>query len=194
MLKIYEQIDDAVKVGDKVLQLDMAFNVILVAIDMLSDKDLTELEKIEGLITIVVANPPALTLEEKILAASKIVSDHINLNPIKRIEYDLDGNPMPTKKIDGDDQVMSLKFDGNLIYASFRQAYGIDLFDEQGKLHWAKFSALLNGLPEDTAMRQVMTIRGKKIDKHMSSDEKQEIKKLQEYWRIPEEEVIEDGS
>lgn len=49
--------------------------------------------------------------------------------------------------------------DSQMIYASFRQAYGINLFDELGKLHWWEFNALLQGLPADTMFARIVQIR-----------------------------------
>ena len=45
------------------------------------------------------------------------------------------------------------------IYAAFRQAYGIDLFQEQGKLQWWEFVALLGALPSDTRLSNIIDIR-----------------------------------
>ena len=49
--------------------------------------------------------------------------------------------------------------DSDLVYAAFRQAYGIDLYEEQGKLHWLQFKALMEGLPKDTKLAEVISIR-----------------------------------
>lgn len=49
--------------------------------------------------------------------------------------------------------------DGPLIYAAFMQTYGIDLQKERGRLHWWQFSALLQGLPANTRLVEVMQIR-----------------------------------
>ncbi len=45
------------------------------------------------------------------------------------------------------------------------QAYNIDLIEEQGKLHWKKFNALLSGLPDGTKFVEVMKIRAWKPSK-----------------------------
>ena len=56
--------------------------------------------------------------------------------------------------------VLDFKIDENLIYAAFRQAYNIDLYDlEQEELHWYKFKALLDGIPPNTALSKVIEIR-----------------------------------
>lgn len=49
--------------------------------------------------------------------------------------------------------------DGAYIYAAFMQAYGIDLVEERGWLHWWKFNALLQGLPSGTKFSEIVKIR-----------------------------------
>ena len=49
--------------------------------------------------------------------------------------------------------------DAPYIYAAYRQAYGIDLFAEQGMLHWWAFLYLFKGLPENTRMMEIIKIR-----------------------------------
>lgn len=66
--------------------------------------------------------------------------------------------------------------DADYIYAAFLQAYGIDLVD--AGLHWHKFSALLNALPADTAMSQIMGFRG-----YSGSDKEMNKKKAR--WALP---------
>lgn len=74
--------------------------------------------------------------------------------------------------------------DGQLIYAAFMQAYGIDLNDQRGKLHWWKFTALLRGLPSNTRFMEVVQIRTKPIPaptKHNAQERAQLIRLKQEY-------------
>ena len=73
--------------------------------------------------------------------------------------------------------------DGDLIYASFMQAYGIDLFEVED-LHYHKFLALLMNLPEGTAMRDVMGYRTYVKDTRKNIDHFEE---LQLAW------ALEDG-
>ena len=50
-----------------------------------------------------------------------------------------------------------------MIYAGFRQAYGIDLFEERNKMDWRIFLALVRGLPENTEFSRVVKLRCTKI-------------------------------
>lgn len=56
-------------------------------------------------------------------------------------------------------RIVDFSQDAALIYAAFYQAYGIDLIEQRGKLHWKKFVALFGGLPSDTRLSDVMRIR-----------------------------------
>lgn len=54
-------------------------------------------------------------------------------------------------------------YDADEIYSSFMQAYGIDLVKQRGKMHWCAFIALFRGLPEDTPIKQIMSIRTREM-------------------------------
>ena len=74
------------------------------------------------------------------------------------------------------EELIDFDIDADYIYASFMQAYGIDLIDSD--MHWHKFSALLNALPGDTVMAQIMGFRG-----YSGSDK--EINKNKARWALP---------
>ena len=69
----------------------------------------------------------------------------------------------PQKAKDSGPRVMDFHQDAALILAAFRQAYGIDLYHEQGRLHWLEFLALLSGIPQNTRLSEVMEIRACKV-------------------------------
>ena len=76
--------------------------------------------------------------------------------------------------------------DSPLIYAAFRQAYNIDLFQELGKLHWWAFSALLHALPDNTRFQQIVRIRTMdvpKATKH-NAQERANIIRLKNTYRL----------
>src|SRR5690606_20295394 len=45
------------------------------------------------------------------------------------------------------------------LYASFIYDYGIDLLEQQGRLHWEKVKALLAGLSDESMFKRVVGIR-----------------------------------
>lgn len=55
--------------------------------------------------------------------------------------------------------------DAELIFAAFYQSYGIDLEKEKGKLHWWKFKALIQGLPSNTRLAEIVQIRSQPLPK-----------------------------
>ena len=74
---------------------------------------------------------------------------------------------------DSGPRVMDFHQDAALILAAFRQAYGIDLFQEQGRLHWLEFLALLSGIPQNTRLSEVMEIRACKVPPATKSNHEQ---------------------
>lgn len=76
------------------------------------------------------------------------------------------------EKHDAGPAVVDFREDEAIIYASFLQAYGIDLY-EVDYLHWWKFKALVSGIPESTTLGQLMQLRS------YDGDDK-EMKKLRD--------------
>ena len=77
--------------------------------------------------------------------------------------------------------------DGEYIYASFMQAYGIDLIDQQGNLPWHRFIALFQGLPEKTKIKEIMRIRGMELPAPTKTNRKeiQNLMELKAYYALP---------
>lgn len=64
------------------------------------------------------------------------------------------------------EETIDFEIDADYIFSAFMQVYGIDLIDTD--MHWHKFSALLNALPGETVIAQIMNFRGYKgNDKEM---------------------------
>lgn len=91
----------------------------------------------------------------------------------------------PSKKTSGG-KVFDFIQDGALIYAAFMQAYGIDLIEEQGKLHWWKFQALFGGLPSNTKFIEVVSIRRRELpkpNKH-NAEQRAELMRLKQLYAL----------
>lgn len=58
-------------------------------------------------------------------------------------------------------RVFDYEQDAGFIYAAFRQAYGIDL--TKAALNWWEFVTLVEGLPDDTKLADVIRIRATKV-------------------------------
>ena len=72
--------------------------------------------------------------------------------------------------------------DAGLIYAAFRQQYGINLLSE--KLHWWEFRALLAGLDETTQFVKVVTYRGIDLSTVKDKEQKAFYKRMKERYRL----------
>ena len=84
----------------------------------------------------------------------------------------------------------SFRQDAPMIYAAFLSEYGIDL-QEVEDLHWWKFCALFDALPDDTKIKQVMRIRGMDT----SGLKKKEIKRLNDlkrHYSLEDEETVDN--
>lgn len=71
--------------------------------------------------------------------------------------------------------------DRNRIWAAFRRCYGMDLDKE--RLHWWDFRSLLNELPEDTEIKQLMRLRA---DKPKFPGQDATPDQLSQYWEAVE--------
>lgn len=79
----------------------------------------------------------------------------------KQINDEFISTGKPTKK--GEPRVLDFTQDAPLIYASFMQAYGVDLYKERGRMDWRYFIALFQGLPDNTRIREVIVIRKREV-------------------------------
>lgn len=159
------------------LVVNPAFDVVLEIQNLYRESELTDFEKINCALKMLVKNDWNLkkyTPTEKISLLEEIYKKCINVK--KR--------PQTKKSVL---PVLDFEEDGDYIYASFMQEYGIDLIDQQGKLPWRKFLWLFNGLGADTKIKQVMHIRGMEIPQFNGKNQKQiqEIQELKSYYALP---------
>jgi Bacteriophage Gp15 protein len=90
----------------------------------------------------------------------------------------------PRSKGSSTDELLDLIRDGAYIYASFLQAYGIDLVDIE-HLHWHKFQALLISLPETAKLQKIIEYRAFKKSKKSSEAFYYDQKRA---WKLPSRE------
>ncbi len=154
-----------------------AFDIVLEIQNLYRETDLTDFEKIECALKMLVKNDWNLRLfspVEKVALMTEISRKFIQVKKRPKMKQ----NPVP---------VLDFEEDGDYIYASFMQEYGIDLIDQQGKLAWKKFLWLFNGLSSETKIKQVMRIRGMEIPQFNGKNQKQiqEIQELKSYYALP---------
>lgn len=196
MLDLSRKLTDKLVIEDKEFPLNLSFDNILRLFEMWRDEDVPEFVKPHFGIRILTGETlEDFTVEEMSEVFNEVFEEHISLSTVEdnHVEYDLAGNPMKTTASNGKQEQApyDIRYDGDYIYASFLQAYGIDLFDYQGKLHWKKFNALLSGLPEGTKFMEVIKIRKWKPQKGDSAEYKEEMRRLQKDYALPYE-IIEE--
>lgn len=197
MLDLSRKLTDTLVIDDKEFPLNLSFDNVLRLFEMWRDEDVPEFVKPHFGIRILTGETlEDFTVEEMSEVFNEVFEEHISLSTVEdnHVEYDLAGNPMKTTASNGKQEQApyDIRYDGDYIYASFLQAYGIDLFDVQGKLHWKKFNALLSGLPEGTKFMEVIKIRKWKPQKGDSSEYKEEMRRLQKDYALPNEIVEEE--
>nr|DAO90903.1 MAG TPA: hypothetical protein [Caudoviricetes sp.] len=212
MLDLSRKLTDKLVIDDKEYALDLSFDTVLKMFEMMRDDDIPEYIKPHFAIRMLISKSLAgetreekaesfnndfenYSIEEMSKVFKSVFEEHISLSDVKdnHVEYDLAGNPMKTTASDDTKQraPYDIRYDGDYIYSSFLQAYGIDLFDVQGELHWRKFNALLSGLPEGTKLMEVIKIRKWKAQKGDSAEYKEEMRRLQKDYALPND-VIEE--
>ena len=188
MLSLGYPTENEIEINGKVYPVDMSYDNIIRLFDLLEDKTIEELHKvIIGMKILLDCNvlkvDETCDLETFIAAFVTIKTEFIidkgNGEPL----VDLQGNPMPQPK---NKELYSLNHDADYIYASFVQAYGIDLIEVRGELDWRKFNALLQGLPSNTRFKEVVDIRQRPFATGKDSQkENKNLRDLKNMYALP---------
>ncbi len=83
---------------------------------------------------------------------------------------------------EGGARILDFSKDEGIIYASFMQQYGIDLY--KADLHWWSFINLLNALDENTAFMKIVGYRGMNCEKIKNKELKKYYRRMQEKYRL----------
>ena len=168
MIALYEGLPETVEVQGKAYSIWTDFRDWIAFEMMLLDDDVTDLEKLSLMLGWYKAEIP-----QDAQAAVDALLTFFN------------GGSEPSPVVSGDSKrVYDYAQDAELIYAAFRQVYGIDLAEDP--LHWWAFRALMSGIPESTRMAAVMGIRAADTSV-MSAAEKKHYARLQKLYALNRE-------
>ena len=174
MFSLAYEFDDTIEIDGFKGSVDMSFDNILRLFDLLADKELDNVAKLDIAL-------------EMLLSASFVCDYQLRSDIFQEIlqEFILKEKPvLKSGSSKEDKQYYSLVEDADFIFASFMQDYGIDLFDYQGKMHWQKFKALLAGLREDTKFKKVIEIRMWEPTKDTGAEEKKAMQEMQRIYAL----------
>lgn len=169
-MTLYGELPYSVDLDGKTYPIRPEWPNVLAAIDAMSDEELTDAMQVETALSLLVDG-----------------SFPTSARLLKAIFETLNPDPKPHKE-----KVMDFRQDWALIYAGFRQAYGIDLFSEQD-MHWMQFTALLQGLPNSTMLSKVMEIRAMKVPAKASPEYRARIAQLKAEYALKTSTPVQSG-
>lgn len=179
-MKLTDSFDDVVVLNGKEIPVDVSFDIVLRVFELFEDKTFHDAEKWDIMAEMFTANYEdyeQMEPHEKILFVQAVLENFIQEEDKEQEEDQQQGSPWQEKYYD-------FNQDADFIYASFLFDYNIDLIDQQGRLHWRKFKALLNGLSEKTKFREVVGIRTQKVTRDMSREQVENLRRLKRVYAL----------
>ena len=187
MFKINKKLETELDLDGTIYQVNMAFDNIMDLFEILDSPTLTDYEKICFGIKNLLGQDLELEPTEQAEVFHYLLDNFVNQGSKKEVAVDLEGNPMPIKR---QAPTQDLQHDASYIYNSFRQAYQINLFQEQGRLDWREFLSLLRGLPEDTEYKKIIDIRTRPYQKGKGTSEaNRKLREAKRAYALPGVEV-----
>ena len=178
MFSLSEGFNDTVEMLGEEFNVDLAFDNVLRAYEILEDKE-------DASPTFYQEMQPATKIFKALncfgIKGSYTIAERAFL--LEKVlglanEYSQNADDYNYKEQNGE-ALLDYKKDAGLIYCAFLQGYGIDLFEMQGKLHWVKFLTLLNNIPDETKLAKVIGYRGVNLPA-ANIHNRQEIMRLRE--------------
>ncbi|PEB19731.1 Gp15 family bacteriophage protein [Bacillus toyonensis] len=174
------------------LELNLAFDNILLLFDLFEDESINEYLKTDIALNMLVVDKVdinQLDAERKSMLLLDILKDRL----------DIDLRLLMKKKIEEKEEekaptipTVDFVVDAERIFSSFLFDYNVDLIEQQGKMQWNKFMALFRNLSSKSPMGQALHYRTCDIppkDK-TNGDERKRIKKMKELYELPKAKAI----
>lgn len=185
MNNLYEPLVDSIEIGGREYRLDLSFDTVLAFFAMLEDDNVSKFDKmVTAFYNFVPDYPDKAQPEVMVETVAGIVEYLKSGDKQNGGEYEEDPEEEEEDTYEGDSQYYCLNEDAQYIYASFLQDYGIDLFEQHGKLHWSRFKALLNSLRDDTKFSEIVGIRAAELPSGKGEQVEEERKRLRKLKRI----------
>lgn len=187
MFSLAEKLESSVEIDGKEYELDLSFDNILLVFKVINDKEIDDLSRLFVCLDLLFIRndgeelPFQDNLMKQVEIYKNIMEKVIARGKKQKQKLDLAGEP-----IEGEPktQYYSLEQDAEYIFASFLYDYNINLFHEQGKMHWYEFNALLVSLSDDSMFKRVVHIRQQKVTKDMTAEQKEILKEQQAMFAL----------
>ena len=187
MFSLSEKLETKLEIDGQSYEVDMSFDNVMLFLDVVEEPSLTDVERVHYGILTLLGVELDLEMDEQVKVFEALVEHFVHGGEKREAVVDLEGNVMPEVESQA---TYDLKHDAEYIYSSFRQAYGMNLFEEHGKLDWREFKALLRDLPDDTKLKQVIDIRMRPYPRGKGmSEERKRLKELKRHYALPGEGV-----
>lgn len=178
------------------IELNLSFDNVLKLTELFDDPDIPkQIKPAIALNMLIVDNMLLTQLDEN-------QKEQLFLNVFKDklgIDFSSTGKKNETLKVNEesfpDIPVFNFTIDAERIYASFLFDYGINLFEQQGKMQWDEFKALFDNLSEKSPMKTAIHYRTCEIPKKdkNNAEERKRIKKMKELYELPEAKAIREA-
>lgn len=184
MFNLAYSLEKTVDIGGKLYEVDMSYDNILRLYELLNDEEIDDRVQVEIALVMLLGVELDVNIQVKSDILRQIYTELIAGDLQMEQAVDIQGNPMP-EVAKGNNPPYSIKQDAEYIYASFMQDYQIDLFEQQGKLDWRKFLALLDGLKGDTRFKEVVNIRTMELPSGKgSAKQREKINKAKKAYQL----------
>lgn len=189
MISLTNELEHSIVIGNRIVEVDFTFDVVLKWYELLEDDSINDIEKTLIGFKMFIGETSEYD-EQQVVEAMQSVSDYLsqsaygNFND-EEIEPEFEVEPEPPTKY------YSYTKDAEAIYASFLFDYNIDLVDSQGVMHWDKFKALFNNLSENSPFQRIVNIR--QTDPNEYKDDPKAMQKIieaQEFYRLEDEQNV----
>jgi len=162
----------AVVYGGKTYKLKPYFDNVLKVFALQKEQDLSERDRLEVSLDLLVKSKHSKLSERDKTGLLNAIYD-VLMDEEKR-------------EPDGTAPIFDFVQDAGYIYASFLSDYGLDLYEQQGRLHWWAFIQLFRGLSEGAKIVQVMQIRAKPIPAptKYNAEERKQLARLKAQYAL----------
>lgn len=189
MISLTNGLEHSIVIGNRIVEVDFAFDVVLKWYELLEDDSINDIEKTLIGFKMFIGETDKYD-EQQVVEAMQSISDYLSQSAYgnfddEEIEPDFEVEPEPPTKY------YSYTKDAEAIYASFLYDYNIDLVDVQGKMHWDKFKALFNNLSENSPFQRIVKIRQTDPNEYKDDPKAmQSIIEAQEFYRLEDEQNV----